>query len=87
MITSADKVAQAWEDWCGVTQWSKYVRELHKYNCKINWFCGFPQSHSATPLTFTIIMPDGKEFGHSKLRDLKEAVKLCKQLNKAKASK
>lgn len=68
-------VAEAWEGWCGITPWSQLLRRFGELGGKVRWWCGYPQSASAIPLAFTLVMPDGSEFnGHSRLKDLKAAV-------------
>jgi hypothetical protein len=68
-------VAKQWEKWCGKTAWSKNLREFGRQGGKIIWYCGFPQSVSAIPLCFVLVMPSGEELGHSRLKDIKEAIR------------
>jgi len=68
-------VAESWEKWCGSTPWSENLKELGELGGKIIWYCGYPQSASAIPLCFVLVMPSGEEFGHSKLKDIKKAIR------------
>lgn len=67
------EVAEAWEDWCGDTRWSRGLRALEG-KATVRWWCGYPRSASAIPLTFTITANDGRTFRGSRLRDIQEAV-------------
>jgi len=77
-ILNCNDVADSWEKWCGETAWSKEVRKFGKNGGRIIWWGGFPQSASAIPLCFVLVMPNGKEFGHSRLKDIKEAIRRIK---------
>lgn len=68
-------VAEAWERWCGETQWSKALREFAALGGRITWWCGYPQSVSAIPLCFTLHKSTGEEInGGSRLKDIKAAI-------------
>lgn len=68
------EVAEAWENWCGKTKWSEGLRRLAWHGFKITWYCGYPKSHSAIPLCFTLVAPDGTIFNGSRLRDIQSAI-------------
>ena len=76
---SCDYVADRWAGWCGETQWSKKLREFGKLGGAVIWYCGVPQSASAIPLCFSLIMPDKSKFnGSSRLKDIRQAISGCK---------
>ncbi len=73
-------IAHAWERWCGDTPWSRAARKLGELGGLIIWWCGYPQSASAIPLCFGILLPDGHEFPcDSRLKDLRAAVKYLEE--------
>ena len=68
-------VAKFWESWCGITPWSKYLREFGELGGLIKYWGGVPQSASAIPLCFELLMPVGDVFpGGSRLKDIRAAV-------------
>lgn len=77
-IQECSEIAESWESWCGETQWSKKLREFGELGGKIEYFCGVPQSASAIPLCFVLIMPDNSKFGSSRLKDIRNAIKIIK---------
>ena len=71
----AGDIADAWAQWCGENQWTKRLREFGNLGGKVKWWCGYPQSHSAIPLTFSLIMPDGTPFPCAyRLKDIRAAI-------------
>ena len=78
---SPEYVAEKWECWCGETAWSKAMREFASLGGMVTWYCGYPQSASAIPLTFTLHRPNGEQIetgGSSRLRDIREAIRQLK---------
>ncbi len=71
-------VAEQWGQWCGENQWVKAMKSLANTGTKIIWYCGFPQSASAIPLCFVIVLPNGMEINGSRLKDIRNAIKLLK---------
>lgn len=68
-------VADAWEAWCGPTRWSNGLKRLAELGGSIKWWCGYPRSASAIPLTFELFRPDGSKFPSGyRLRDIEAAV-------------
>lgn len=67
-------VAEQWERWCGKTPWSENLRKFGRLGGKIIWWGGYPQSKSAMPLCFVLVMPDKREWKGSRLKDIKQAV-------------
>lgn len=77
-------VAAEWEAWCGETAWSRGLRELEPLGAKVAWWCGYPRSASAIPLTFAIYLPDGTHYpGNYRLKDIQGAVALLKSAQAA----
>lgn len=80
----ARDVAEGWRGWAGETAWTKAADEFGELGGKIAWYCGYPQSKSAIPLTFTLHMPDGTEFaGHYRLKDIRAATTRAQECNNA----
>lgn len=81
---NVDSVASLWERWCGETRWSILLREFGSLGGKIEYWCGVPQSASAIPLTFELMLPDGSIFqapdeGNSRLKDIRAAISEAKE--------
>ena len=69
------EVADAWENWCGVTKWSTSLREFGDLGGKILWWCGMPRSTSAIPLTFALYTPTGEKlYCDYRLKDIRAAI-------------
>ena len=72
---SCDKIADLWDAWCGETTWSRKLRKFGVLGGQVIYWCGVPRSHSAIPLTFELIAPDGRRLpGTSRLKDIKAAI-------------
>ena len=72
---TGQEVAGEWENWCGETPWSRAMREFGELGGTSVWWCGYPRSCSAIPLTFTLIAPTGEElYCDYRLKDIKAAV-------------
>lgn len=70
-----DEVADAWKRWCGETAWSRGLRDWAELGGTMMWWCGYPRSKSAIPLSFTLIDPQGNEVpGEGRLKDIETAV-------------
>ncbi|HEY3525884.1 MAG TPA: hypothetical protein VGK47_06790 [Nitrososphaeraceae archaeon] len=74
-ISNCNDVAEEWEGWCGITPWSTLLRKFGELGGKIIYYCGYPQSKSAIPLCFVLVLPDGKEIKGSRLKDIREGIK------------
>ena len=71
----AEYVALAWAHWCGENKWTQAARRFAELGGRIHWWCGYPRSASAIPLTFALYGPDGQELpSNSRLRDLHNAI-------------
>lgn len=65
-------VAECWRIWCGDTPWSQSLEEFGSLGGTIAWWCGYPRSASAIPLTFELFLPDGTKFPTNyRLKDIK----------------
>ena len=72
------EVADAWESWCGPTQWSKALRQFGELGGEIRWLEGYPQSKSAIPLVFSLRLWGHPLFGMGRLKDIRRAVARAK---------
>ncbi len=70
-----EQVAKGWENWCGITAWSKAMYSFGKLGGLAIWWSGYPQSKSAVPLYFALYQPDGTELPcESRLKDIKAGI-------------
>lgn len=77
-IFKCEEIAELWENWCGKTNWSESLRQFGQLGGKIIYYCGMPQSASAIPLTFEMVMPTGEVLpGNSRLKDIKTAIEIA----------
>jgi len=79
-VFEAEYVADRWESWCGKTRWSEGIREVGRLGGMIRWYCGFPQSASAIPLCFTVIISPMEEVEGNRLKDIYHAIDILKEI-------
>ncbi len=72
-LLAPSEVADKWAAWCGETPWSSLLRQLDG-QASVKYYGGLPQSASAIPLCFTVVMNDGTEYRGSRLKDIKAAI-------------
>lgn len=74
-IVPAADVADSWATWCGENRWTKAMRSFGSLGGKCQWWCGYPQSASAVPLTFALFAPDGRKLlCNYRLKDIVAAI-------------
>lgn len=74
-IRPAAEIADAWAHWCGENRWTKALREFHDLGGLVRWWCGYPQSASAIPLTFELFRADGTALASEhRLKDIRAAI-------------
>jgi len=78
-LQPAIEVAEAWEDWCGESRWSKAMRDFGAFGGQVKWWEGYPQSLAAVPLCFGLYDKNGNEMpSKSRLKDIIDAIKQLK---------
>lgn len=80
VMESANIIANDWADWCGEnTPWVKALREFASFGGLVTWWCGYPQSKSAIPLTFSLHRLDGTKLPCAyRLKDIRAAVAILR---------
>lgn len=75
-IVPAEEVAKGWASWCGSRcQWVKKLTEFGELGGKCRWWCGYPRSRSAIPLTFELFSPSGEPLPcEHRLKDIRTAI-------------
>ena len=68
------EVAEQWVGWCGENRWTNLLDALGVLNGKMIWYGGYPQSKSAIPLCFTLVLENGIEINGSRLKDIQRAI-------------
>lgn len=84
-IQECDYVAKEWKGWCGENRWTRLLESFGILKGKIIWYTGYPQSKSAIPLCFELILETGEKIAGSRLKDIQRAIDitvLYRQINR-----
>ena len=72
---TGQELASEWRAWCGDCPWTDLMHQFGELGGTSVWWCGYPRSRSAIPLTFTLIGPDGQKMPCDyRLKDIRAAV-------------